>query len=306
MSAVAEAAPPPAMLALDGVEVAYDRIIVALRGVSLEVPEGAIVALLGANGAGKTTTLKAASGLLGAERGAVTRGTIRYRGRDVVETPPRTLVREGLVQVLEGRHCFLHLTVDENLRAGALARGTTGRALREDLDRVYAQFPRLVKLRRARAGLTSGGEQQMVAIGRALMARPSLVLLDEPSMGLAPQLVEEIFQHIRTLNRETQHILREAREAGNHAIALGAISRAEKQLELEARLLGELDDRVKVAVGVSVEANNSQHLGALLAEVMLPSELEDIRNRLMAACARKVNSTTDDMVATYQALPSGE
>jgi len=190
------------ILELDGVEAAYDGIIVALRGVSLVVPEGGIVALLGANGAGKTTTLKAASGLLEAERGAVTRGSIRYRGRDIVSTPARTLVGLGLVQVLEGRHCFPHLTVDENLRAGALRRRPSRKALRADVDEIYAFFPRLAKLRRALCGLTSGGEQQMVAIGRALLARPSLVLLDEPSMGLAPLIVDEIFRNIRSLNRE--------------------------------------------------------------------------------------------------------
>jgi branched-chain amino acid transport system ATP-binding protein len=193
---------PPPILSFEGVEAAYDGIIVALRGVSLEVPEGSVVALLGANGAGKTTTLKAASGLLGAERGAVTRGVIRYRGRDVAGTPTRTLVAGGLVQVLEGRHCFPHLTVDENLRSGALIRRLGGRALREALDEIYETFPRLATRRRSPCGLTSGGEQQMVAIGRALLARPALVLLDEPSMGLAPLVVDEIFDNICALNRE--------------------------------------------------------------------------------------------------------
>ena len=188
------------LLSFEGVEAAYDQMIIALRGVSLVVPQGAIVALLGANGAGKTTTLKAASGLLSAERGAVTRGTIRYRGQDVATSTPRALVAGGLVQVLEGRHCFPHLTVDENLRAGALVRGIGRRDTRAGLEAIYAQFPRLAKLRRALAGFTSGGEQQMVAIGRALMARPELVLLDEPSIGLAPQIVDEIFRNIRALN----------------------------------------------------------------------------------------------------------
>ena len=196
------AAAPGPLLLLEGVEAAYDRMIVALRGVTLAVPRGAIVALLGANGAGKTTTLKAASGLLAAERGAVTHGAIWYDGRDIVNTTPRALAAGGLVQVLEGRHCFPHLTVEENLRAGALVRGLGRRETRADLDAVYAQFPRLALLRRALAGFTSGGEQQMVAIGRALMARPRLVLLDEPSTGLAPQIVDEIFRNIRKLNRE--------------------------------------------------------------------------------------------------------
>jgi branched-chain amino acid transport system ATP-binding protein len=180
MTLTTETTAPP-LLSFEGVEAAYDQMIIALRGVSLAVPEGAIVALLGANGAGKTTTLKAASGLLAAERGAVTRGVVRYRGRDVARSSPRALVAEGLVQVLEGRHCFPHLTVDENLRTGALVRGVGRRETTADLEAVYAQFPRLAELRRARAGYTSGGEQQMVAIGRALMARPRLVLLDEPS-----------------------------------------------------------------------------------------------------------------------------
>lgn len=201
MTITAEMTAQP-LLSFESVEASYDRMIIALRGVSLVVPEGAIVALLGANGAGKTTALKAASGLLGAERGAVTHGVIRYQGEDVARSSPRALVARGLVQVLEGRHCFSHLTVDENLRTGALVRGVSRRETRADLEAVYAQFPRLAKLRRALAGFTSGGEQQMVAIGRALMARPRLVLLDEPSIGLAPQVVDEIFRNIRILNAQ--------------------------------------------------------------------------------------------------------
>lgn len=217
----AAAGGPQPILSLDGVEAAYDGIIVALRGVSLEVAEGSIVALLGANGAGKSTTLKAASGLLAAERGAVTRGTIRYRGEDTAGTRPATLVGRGLVQVLEGRHCFPHLTVDENLRAGALVRRPTRATLRADLEQVYDLFPRLARRRRTACGFTSGGEQQMVAIGRALLARPALVLLDEPSMGLAPLVVEEIFRIIRLLNqdRKVSFLLAEqnARVALRHA-----------------------------------------------------------------------------------------
>ena len=188
------------LLTLDQVEVAYDGIVVALRGVSLEVPDGAIVALLGANGAGKSTTLKAASGLIVAERGAVTRGTIAYRGRGIGTRSPSALVREGLVQVLEGRHCFPHLTVDENLATGGFARGVSRSALREEIERVYGRFPRLRERRKSAAGHLSGGEQQMLAIGRALVSRPSLVLLDEPSMGLAPKLVEEIFAIVAELH----------------------------------------------------------------------------------------------------------
>jgi branched-chain amino acid transport system ATP-binding protein len=190
------------LLSIEGIEVAYSGIIIALRGVSLEVPAGGVVALLGANGAGKTTTLKAASGLLGAVRGALTRGTIVFDGRSLESRSPRDLVRDGLVHVLEGRHCFPHLSVEENLIAGTLHAHLRWSVVRQELEKVYAYFPRLRKVRRTLAGFTSGGEQQMVALGRALMARPSLVLLDEPSMGLAPQIVDEIFRIIRTLNRD--------------------------------------------------------------------------------------------------------
>jgi branched-chain amino acid transport system ATP-binding protein len=175
-------------------------VILVLRGVSLEVREGTIVALLGANGAGKTTTLKAISNLLRAERGDVTKGQILYRGERIDRLDPATLVKRGLCQVMEGRHCFQHLTVEENLMTGAYTRGRI--ALREELEKVYTYFPRLKERRHAQAGYTSGGEQQMTAIGRALMARPSMILLDEPSMGLAPQLVEEIFEIVRELNRK--------------------------------------------------------------------------------------------------------
>ena len=193
--------PVQPILSLEGVEAAYDDIIVALRGVSLTVPQGAIVALLGANGAGKSTTLKAASGMLAAERGVVTRGRITFAGASPDGVPPRELVRKGLVQVLEGRHCFPHLTVEENLVTGALIRKPSRRVLRAHLDRIYSYFPRLTQVRRTRAGYVSGGEQQMIAIGRALMANPTLVLLDEPSMGLAPRIVEEIFGILRVLNQ---------------------------------------------------------------------------------------------------------
>ncbi len=188
------------LLALEGVEVVYDGIVVALRGVSLRVPDHGIVALLGANGAGKTTTLKAASGLLAAERGEVRSGTVAFRGRPLRARSPSTLVREGLVQVLEGRRCFSHLTVDENLATGAFARRASRRDLREAIDSVYARFPRLRDRRRIAAGHLSGGEQQMLAIGRALVGRPALVLLDEPSMGLAPKVVEEIFALVKELH----------------------------------------------------------------------------------------------------------
>jgi branched-chain amino acid transport system ATP-binding protein len=189
------------ILQLEDVEAIYDRTILALRGMSLQVDEGRVVALLGANGAGKSTTLKAVSNLIRAELGEVTRGRILYRGKDVAERDAADLVGDGLIQVLEGRHCFPHLTVEENLVMGAVSHRRSRGALKNDLDGIYRLFPRLNERRRTKAGYTSGGEQQMVAIGRALMARPRLVLLDEPSMGLAPQVVEEIFAIVRRLNR---------------------------------------------------------------------------------------------------------
>ena len=189
------------LLSLQNVHVAYEGIIVALRGVSLEVKKGSIVALLGGNGAGKTTTLKAASGLLAAERGAVTVGNVLYQGQDSTHRDPRELVKAGLSQVLEGRHCFPHFSVEENLIAGALVRRPSRVELARKLDRVYQQFPKLKVRRNSLAGLTSGGEQQMVAIGRALMAEPTLLLLDEPSMGLAPLIIEEIFEIVKDLQR---------------------------------------------------------------------------------------------------------
>ena len=192
---------PDVLLSLQNVHAAYDGIIVALRGVSLEVKKGSIVALLGGNGAGKTTTLKAASGLLAAERGAVTIGSVLYRGRDSTHLDPRALVKAGLAQVLEGRHCFPHFSVEENLIAGALVLRPSRAELARKLDRVYQQFPKLKARRYSLAGLTSGGEQQMVAIGRALMAEPALLLLDEPSMGLAPLVIEEIFEIVKGLQR---------------------------------------------------------------------------------------------------------
>lgn len=190
------------VLDVDGIAVTYGGIFPALRGVSLSVPDGAVVALLGGNGAGKTTTLKAISALVGAERGELTAGRIVYRGKDVTHAHPWTLAEAGLVQVLEGRRCFAHLSVEENLRIGAYVRRPTGREVEAGLERIYGIFPRLKERRKSLTGLTSGGEQQMVAIGRALMARPSVILLDEPSMGLAPQIVEEIFEIVAGLNRE--------------------------------------------------------------------------------------------------------
>jgi branched-chain amino acid transport system ATP-binding protein len=205
VSAVAQASGQAAdaadnILLLNNIEVVYDRVILVLKGVSLKVARGGIVALLGANGAGKTTTLKAISNLLQAERGAVTKGSIEFDGQQVQALSPSRLVRRGAIQVMEGRHCFAHLTIEENLLAGAFTRPDSIAAVRRDLDKVYGYFPRLRQRRHALAGYTSGGEQQMCALGRALMSRPKLILLDEPSMGLAPQIVEEIFEIVKGLN----------------------------------------------------------------------------------------------------------
>lgn len=189
------------LLQVNNVEVIYDHVILVLKGVSLSVPKGGIVALLGANGAGKSTTLKSISNLLRAERGEVTKGTIELNGESVQHMTANDLVKRGVVQVMEGRHCFEHLTIEENLLTGAYTRGG-GQKIKDDLELVYEYFPRLRERRKSQAGYTSGGEQQMCAIGRALMAKPSLILLDEPSMGLAPQLVEQIFEIVKRLNED--------------------------------------------------------------------------------------------------------
>jgi branched-chain amino acid transport system ATP-binding protein len=200
MAAIPKPETAKPLLELNGIEVIYNHVILVLKGVSLAVPEGGIVALLGANGAGKTTTLKAISNLLKAERGEVTKGSIHFRGERVDEMNPSDLVRRGVIQVMEGRHCFGHLSVEENLLTGAYTRKASRAEVRADLEKVYAFFPRLKQRRHSQAGYTSGGEQQMTAIGRALMGKPSMILLDEPSMGLAPQIVEEIFEIVKNLN----------------------------------------------------------------------------------------------------------
>jgi branched-chain amino acid transport system ATP-binding protein len=196
------AAAPANILSVNNIEVIYDHVILVLKGVSLEVPAGGIVALLGANGAGKTTTLKAISNLLHSERGEVTKGSIVFEGTQVDGLSPNELVRRGCIQVMEGRQCFGHLTVEENLLTGAFTRRDGNAAIRQDLERVYAYFPKLRERRLSLAGYTSGGEQQMTAVGRALMSKPKMILLDEPSMGLAPQIVEEIFEIVNALNEK--------------------------------------------------------------------------------------------------------
>jgi len=190
------------LLEVSNVEVIYNHVILVLKGVSLKVPKGGIIALLGGNGAGKSTTLKSISNLLLSERGEITKGSVKYRGATVAGLSPADLVRKGVIQVMEGRHCFGHLTVEENLLTGAYIRKIGRAELNQNLDLVYSYFPRLKERRKSLAGYTSGGEQQMVAIGRALMSKPETVLLDEPSMGLAPQLVEEIFQIVKDLNEK--------------------------------------------------------------------------------------------------------
>ena len=187
-------------LNINNIEVIYDHVILVLKGVSLNVPKGKIVALLGANGAGKSTTLKAISNLLRAERGDVTKGSVEYKGERIDQLSPNELVKRGVIQVMEGRHCFGHLTIEENLLTGAYTPSISRGELKDSLDKVYHYFPRLKTRRTSQAGYTSGGEQQMCAIGRALMAKPEMILLDEPSMGLAPQIVEEIFEIVKDLN----------------------------------------------------------------------------------------------------------
>ena len=192
------------LLSVNNIEVVYDHVILVLKGVSLEVPEGGIVALLGANGAGKTTTLKSISNLLVAERGDITKGTIEFKGESTQGMSANQLVKRGVIQVMEGRRCFEHLTVEENLLTGAFTRSDGSSAIRQDLELVYTYFPRLKERRSSTSGYTSGGEQQMTALGRALMAKPKMILLDEPSMGLAPTLVEEIFEIMQQLNQKEQ------------------------------------------------------------------------------------------------------
>lgn len=192
--------PARPILSVNNIEVIYDHVILVLKGVSLTVPQGGIVAILGGNGAGKTTTLKAISNLLHSERGEVTKGSIEFDGGRVDQLSPNELVRRGCIQVMEGRHCFGHLTIEENLLTGAFTRRDGNRAIKDDLEMIYSYFPRLKQRRSSMAGYTSGGEQQMCAVGRAMMSRPKMILLDEPSMGLAPQVVDEIFEIVKSLN----------------------------------------------------------------------------------------------------------
>jgi branched-chain amino acid transport system ATP-binding protein len=252
---VAVAPAAEAILSVNNIEVVYNHVILVLKGVSLEVPKGEIVALLGANGAGKSTTLKAISNLLAAERGEVTKGSIVFDGAQVHALTPSELVRRGCIQVMEGRHCFAHLSVEENLLTGAFTRRDGKSAIRADLDLVYSYFPRLKERRGALAGYTSGGEQQMCAIGRALMSRPKMILLDEPSMGLAPQLVEEIFDIVVSLNTKegVSFLLAEqntfmALKCARHGYVL---ENGRVVLDGEAKALGENEDVKEFYLGIA-------------------------------------------------------
>ena len=190
------------LLDVSNIEVVYNNIILVLRGVSLTVEKGGITALLGGNGAGKSTTLKSVSNLLRSERGEVTKGTISYNGESIKDLDPADMVRSGVIQVMEGRHCFEHLTVEENLLTGAYTRKVSGSEIQESLDLVYNYFPRLKERRKSLAGYTSGGEQQMVAIGRALMSQPETILLDEPSMGLLPNWLKKFLKLLSSLMKK--------------------------------------------------------------------------------------------------------
>lgn len=249
------------ILSVNNIEVIYDHVILVLKGVSLTVPRGGITAILGANGAGKTTTLKAISNLLHAERGEVTKGSILFDGEEVQALSSNLLVRRGCIQVMEGRHCFGHLSVEDNLMTGAFTRKDGAAAIKADLDLVYDYFPRLKVRRTSQAGYTSGGEQQMTAIGRALMSRPKMILLDEPSMGLAPQLVEEIFEIVKKLNDEQGVSFLLAEQNTNVALRYAKygyiLESGRVVLDGEASALRENDDVKEFYLGVGGEGRKS-------------------------------------------------
>ncbi len=260
MSAAPQAA-TSTLLSVNNIEVIYNHVILVLKGVSLEVPQGSIVALLGANGAGKTTTLKAISNLLRAERGEVTKGSIEFEGSRVDALTPNDLVRRGCIQVMEGRHVFGHLTTEENLLTGAYTRRDGRGAIAQDLEMVYDYFPRLRVRRSSQAGYTSGGEQQMIAIGRALMSRPKMILLDEPSMGLAPQLVEEIFEIVKSLNEKEGVSFLLAEQNTNIALRYSTygyiLENGRVVMDGEGAHLRENDDVKEFYLGVSGDGRKS-------------------------------------------------
>ena len=260
----AQTAPVPATqpyLSINNIEVIYDHVILVLKGVSLAVPEGRIVALLGGNGAGKSTTLKSISTLLRGERGEVTKGSIEFQGERVDHLTPNELVRRGMCQVMEGRHCFAHLTVEENLLTGAFTRKSSRAESRDELERVYHYFPRLKQRRESLAGYTSGGEQQMTAVGRALMARPKMILLDEPSMGLAPQIVEEIFEIVTNLNTKEHVTFLLAEQNTNVALKYSdygyILENGRVVMDGEARALSANEDVKEFYLGISTGTRKS-------------------------------------------------
>jgi branched-chain amino acid transport system ATP-binding protein len=243
------------ILSVNNIEVVYDHVILVLKGVSLSVPDGQVVALLGANGAGKSTTLKAISNLLAAERGEVTKGTIVFDGAHVHRLDANELVRRGCIQVMEGRHCFGHLTIEENLLTGAFTRRDGKAAIKRDIDLVYSYFPKLSERKNSLAGYTSGGEQQMCAIGRALMSRPKMILLDEPSMGLAPQIVEEIFGIVKNLNDKEGVSFLLAEQNTNMALRFARygyiLENGRVVMDGEAKALAENEDVKEFYLGIS-------------------------------------------------------
>ncbi|MBI4741552.1 MAG: ABC transporter ATP-binding protein [Betaproteobacteria bacterium] len=255
------APPEERYLSVNNIEVIYDHVILVLKGVSLEVPKGKIVALLGANGAGKSTTLKTISNLLHAERGDVTKGNVDFKGIRIDQMTPNDLVKRGVIQVMEGRHCFAHLSLEENLLAGAYTRSISRGELKRGLEKVYHYFPRLKQRRMTQAGYTSGGEQQMCAIGRALMAKPEMILLDEPSMGLAPQIVEEIFEIVKDLNGSEQVSFLLAEQ--NTMVALRyadfgyILENGRVVMEGDARELGTNEDVKEFYLGLSTAGRKS-------------------------------------------------
>jgi branched-chain amino acid transport system ATP-binding protein len=261
MTATAPALANDRILSVNNIEVIYDHVILVLKGVSLEVPRGGIVALLGANGAGKTTTLKAISNLLHAERGEVSKGSIYFDGIEIHRQSPNELVRRGCIQVMEGRECFAHLTIEENLLTGAFTRPDGRVAIRRDLDLVYSYFPRIADRKNSLAGYTSGGEQQMCALGRALMSKPKMILLDEPSMGLAPQIVEEIFEIVKRLNQQEGVSFLLAEQNTNMALKYAAygyiLENGRVVLDGEAKVLRENEDVKEFYLGVGESGRRS-------------------------------------------------
>src|SRR5262245_46537270 len=259
--AVSADAAARSILAVRNIEVIYDHVILVLRGVSLEVPQGGIVALLGGNGAGKSTTLKSISTILAAERGAVTKGSIEFRGQRTDQLTPGDLVGMGMVQVMEGRRCFAHLAVGENVITGVYSRTVGGAELQRELERVYEYFPRLKIRRSSLAGYTSGGEQQMIAIGRAMMAKPNMLLLDEPSMGLAPQIVVEIFEIVRELNQKEGVSILLAEQNTNVALKYAdygyILESGRIMMEGPAKALAENKDVKEFYLGMSTEGRKS-------------------------------------------------